>query len=368
MNLLGKNHMKKKIKLFDPHITNNERKTLSSVLKSGYWASGDGSHLVALFEKNFQDFIGAKNCVAVNSGTAALHLALSLENISKKEVILPSLSFVSTAHAVLYNNAKIKFADIDPNTLNIDPDSVKKNISQNTKIILPVHFGGLSADLKKLQLLAHQSNSSLIDDAAHAAGTKFNTKNIGSIGDISCFSFHPVKNLAMPTGGLIALNKKNHKQLKKLLLARRWCGITDRKGIDYDVKELGWNYYMNEFSAAVGIEQLSKLNKLNKKRFLVAEKYHKKINIERKMPLTSESSYHFYWILVKNRKRFRKKMSDVGIETGIHYKPIHKMTLYKGPNLPITEKISMEIVTLPTHPNLTQNDVDFVIDSVNNFL
>ena len=360
--------MNHKIKLFDPHISNNEKKSIMSVLTSKYWASGDGSNLVAKFEKNFQDYIGAKSCVAVNSGTAALHLALSLENIPNKEVILPSLSFVSTANAVLYNKGKVKFADIDPDTLNIDPDSVKKNISNNTKVILPVHFGGLSADLKKLELLAQQSNSSLIDDAAHAAGSKFNGKNIGSIGDISCFSFHPVKNLAMPTGGLIALNNKNSNLSKKLLLARRWCGITARKGTEYDVKELGWNYYMNEFSAAIGIEQLTKLNKLNAKRFLVAKKFFEKINLERKMPLTPDCSYHFYWILVKNRTKFRKKMNEIGIETGIHYKPIHKMTLYQGQSLPVTEQISNEIVSLPTHPNLSQNDVDFIIESVNDFL
>jgi len=360
--------MKKKIKLFDPVITSREEKNLLLALKSGYWASGGGSNFVNLFEEKFQEYVGAKSCVAVNSGTAALHLALSVADISKKEVILPSLSFVSTAHAALYNNAKVTFADIKRDTLCIDPDSVRKNITKHTKVILPVHFGGMPADLDVLQKLAHETNSILIDDAAHAAGSKFNGRKIGSLATLSCFSFHPVKNLAMPSGGLIAINHKNYKQIRKDLLSRRWCGITDRKGVDYDVKELGWNFYMNEFSAAVGLAQLSVLDKLNKKRLSIVTRFHKELNLERKMPLNKDCVYHFYWILVKNRKQFRKKLTNAGIETGIHYKPIHKMSMYKNRvQLPVTEEVGQQIVTLPTHPHLTEVDVSRIIECVNKF-
>lgn len=360
--------MTKKIKLFDPYVTKREEKYLLAALKSRQWASGAGSNFVNLFEKKFQKYIGAKSCVAVNSGTAALHLALSAANISEKEVIIPSLTFVSTAHSVLYNNAKIVFADIDPDTLCIDSDSVRKKTSKKTRVILPVHFGGIPADLSKLQELANEANSILIDDAAHAAGAKFDGKTIGSWGALSCFSFHPVKNLAMPTGGLVAINHKNYKQIQKALYSSRWCGITDRKGVNYDIKNIGWNFYMNEFSAAVGLAQLSILDKLNKKRLKIATKFHKDLNLERKMPLNKNAVYHFYWILVKNRKEFRKKLSEVGIETGIHYKPVHKMTMYKNNvKLPITEQISQEIVTIPTHPNLTDKDVDKIIECVNRF-
>jgi len=360
--------MKKPIKLFDPHITNKERQYLLSTLNSGHWASGGGSNFVNLFEEKFNKYIGSKTCVAVNSGTAALHLALSLTDIAKKEVIVPSLSFVSTAHAALYNGAKAIFADIDPNTLCMDPDSVKNKISKKTKVILPVHFGGMPAELTELQRLSDQSGSMLIDDAAHAAGAKFHGKKIGSIGAMSCFSFHPVKNLAMPTGGLISINHREHRQMRKILSSRRWCGITDRRGADYDIKEVGWNFYLNEFSAAVGLAQLSTLDKLNKKRLLVATKFHKKINVEGRMPLRKECSYHFYWILVKNRDDFRKKMANARIETGIHYKPIHKMSMYKSNvKLPVTEEIGQQIVTLPTHPNLTEENMDRIIESVNKF-
>jgi len=293
--------MKRKIKLFDPFITAKEKRYLLTALKSGHWASGSGSNLVNLFEKKFQEYIGAKSCIAVNSGTAALHLALSVTGISEKEVILPSLTFVSTAHAALYNNGKITFADIEPNTLCMDPDSVRKKITKQTKVILPVHFGGMPANLSKLQQLANETNATLVDDAAHAAGAKFCGKKIGSWCDLSCFSFHPVKNLAMPTGGLIAVNHKEHKKIRKTLLSRRWCGITDREDVDYDIKEIGWNFYMNEFSAAIGLAQISVLDKINKKRFKVATKFHKEINLERKMPINENAVYHFYWILETER-------------------------------------------------------------------
>lgn len=360
--------MKKKIKLFDPFVTKKEENYLLQALKSGHWASGAGSNFVNQFEKKFQEYVGAKSCVTVNSGTAALHLALSTVNIAKKEVILPSLTFVSTAHAVLYNGAKVVFADVDPDTLCIDPDSAKKKISSKTKVILPVHFGGMPADLSALQQLANETNSMIIDDAAHAAGAKFEGRRVGSWGDLSCFSFHPVKNLAMPTGGLIAINHKDYKQIRKTLLSNRWCGITDRKDVNYDVKKLGWNFYMNEFSAAIGLAQLSILNKMNKRRFNIAARFHRELNLDRKMPLNKNAVYHFYWILVQNRNELRKNLTKSGIETGIHYKPVHKMSMYTNSiKLPITEKISQEIITLPTHPNLTDGDVSKIIESVNKF-
>src|SRR3989344_9088600 len=153
----------KKIKLFDPYITKNEEKYLISALKSGHWASGAGSKYVSLFEKKFQEYVGAKACVSVNSGTAALHLALSVANVTGKEVIIPSLSFVSTAHAAMYNGGKVIFADIDPVTLCLDPESVKKKISKKTSVILPVHFGGMPSNLHELEILADNTNAMLID-------------------------------------------------------------------------------------------------------------------------------------------------------------------------------------------------------------
>ena len=276
--------MVKKIKLFDPLIDESESKIISKVLKSKSWASGSGTGNVYKFEQKMNRYLGSNECIAVNSGTAALNLSLSLAEIKNKEVILPSLSFVSTAHAVILNGGKPVFVDIEPDTLCINPDEISNAITKNTKVILPVHFAGMPCNMKKINSLCKKHNLLLIEDAAHATGSMYNNKKIGTHGTAVCFSFHPVKNLAMPTGGLIALNNKQSKKFRKLLDAKRWCGITDRVGSDYDIKDIGWNYYMNEFSAAIGLEQLKKLNHTNSRRKQIAKTYSIKILIEKKMP------------------------------------------------------------------------------------
>ena len=313
-------------------------------------------------------YVNSKDCIAVNSGTAALNLALSLFNIRNKEVIVPSLTFVSTINAIKFNHGIPVFIDIDPKTGCLDTEKIEKLISKKTKAILPVHFGGIPCNLKKITEICKSYKLYLIEDAAHAAGSSFKKKKIGSHGDSVCFSFHPVKNLAMPTGGLISLNNSDYKKSRKILESRRWCGITDRKNISYDVKELADNYYMNEFSASIGLVQLRKLDKMNSVREKIAKKYHQEINLENKMPIIDGCSYHLYWILVKNRNQFIKKMFENNIQVGIHYKPVHQMTLYKNmAKLPITENIGQNIVSLPIHPNLSNNEIQQVINSVNKF-
>jgi len=357
----------KKIKLFDPAIDEREVKKVVKTLMSGFWASGAGGGQVQEFEENFKKFINSKSCVSVNSGTAALHLAAALCDIKGKEVILPSLSFVSTAHAIMYNGGIPVFVDVNPHTLCIDPEEIKKKISKKTRCIIPVHFGGMPADIKKIQKLSN-SNIMIIEDAAHACGSEFNGKKIGSHGDFVCFSFHPVKNLAMPTGGLISINNHNYKKITEDLKSKRWCGISNRKYADYDVDKIGWNFYMNELSAAIGLVQLQKIKKMNNKRKSIAKIYDKELNVSKKIPFTSTCVYHLYWICVRDRNFFRKKLLEKGIETGTHYKPIHQMSLYKkSVKLPLTEKIAKEIVTIPIHPNLTGSQIDYIVKTVNRF-
>ena len=357
----------KKIKLFDPAIDEREIKKAVKTLMSGFWASGAGGGQVQEFEKNFKKFINSKSCVSVNSGTAALHLAATLCDIKGKEVILPSLSFVSTAHAIMYNGGIPVFVDVNPHTLCIDPEEIKKKISKKTRCIIPVHFGGMPADIKKIQKLSN-SNIMIIEDAAHACGSEFNGKKIGSHGDFVCFSFHPVKNLAMPTGGLISINNHNYKKITEDLKSKRWCGISNRKYADYDVDKIGWNFYMNELSAAIGLVQLQKIKKMNNKRKSIAKIYDKELNVSKKIPFTSTCVYHLYWICVRDRNFFRKKLLEKGIETGTHYKPIHQLSLYKkSVKLPLTEKIANEIVTIPIHPNLTLGETDYIVKTINRF-
>ncbi len=360
--------MKKKIKLFDPVVGIDEEKAIKKVLKSGFWASGAGVEKVGEFEERFKKFVGSNECVSVNSGTAALHLALSMANVENKEVLVPSLSFVSTANAIIYNNAKPVFVDIEPKTMCIDPKKIKEKITKNTRAILPVHFAGMPCNLEEILKICKQFNIKLIEDAAHASGTTFKNQKIGSHGNMVCFSFHPVKNLAMPTGGAITINDNNSKKLKEKLKSKRWCGITDRKGVFYDVKEIGWNYYMNEFSAAIGLSQLKKLDRMNRKRKEIAKRYSNEIKIEEKMPFDNNCSYHIYWILTKNRKKFIKKMGENNIETGIHYSPIHLMEFYRNKSrLPITEETGKNIVSIPIHPNLKQSEITKIISLTNKY-
>lgn len=355
---------KKIIHLFEPFSDKLEIKQTSKIIKSNFWASGSGTGYVAKFENAFQKFIGSKHVVAVNSGTSAMHLSLNILNVTRKEILIPSLTFVSTAHAAVTNNAIPKFVDIDETTLCIDIDDLERKITKNSKVIMPVHFGGYPCDLSKLSKIKKDYNLNIVEDAAHACGTTFNNKKIGSHNEIVCFSFHPVKNLAMPTGGAIAVNNNKHELLKSL----RWCGITNRHGSEYNVDKLGWNFYMNEISAGIGLIQLKRLNKLNQKRKEIAKIYHLKINVEHKMPFSKDCSYHLYWIRVKNRTQFMKKLFEKGIETGIHYKPLHKMTYYKNTKkLETCDRIWKELVSIPMHPNLSESDVEKIIDNINSY-
>lgn len=356
------------IKLFSPVITEQEIKTVVKTLKSGFWASGAGTGNVKKFENLFKKYTNSRECIAVDSGTAALHLALNVLDITKKEVLVPSLTFISTINAIRYNNGIPIFVDVKPDTLCIDPNDLEKKITKKSKVILPVHFGGFSCDMNAIKKVALKNNLFVVEDAAHACGAQYKKKKIGSISDLTCFSFHPVKNLAMPKGGAITINLKN-KTLKDRLNSLRWCGISERKGPFYNIKELGYNYYMDEISATIGIEQLKKIDKFNHKRFEIAKKYHKEIKCLEKMQINNECSYHLYWILVKNRNKFLTNMNEKGIEIGTHYLPAHKMKLYNSKmKLSETERVGNHIVTIPIHPMLSNKDVEYIIKSVNEFL
>ncbi len=357
------------IKLFEPYIDKSEEKAVLDVLRSKFWASGSGVRNVAKFESKFKKFVNADDCLAVNSGTAALNIAVSLLELKENdEVIIPSLSFVSTANCVLRNGGKPVFADIDPNTLCIDPQKIEKLITKRTKAILPVHFGGMPCDLEKILKISRKFGLKVIEDAAHATGAVYDKKRIGNHGFAVCFSFHPIKNLGMPTGGLIAINDRNHKQLRNKIESRRWCGISNRHDDKYEINEIGDNYYLNEISAAIGIQQLKKLNKMNSIRKKIAKKYFLELENESKMQFDNNCSYHLYWICVKNRNNFRKELYKNGIQTGTHYKPIHTFKLYNSKvKLPVTEKVGKEIVTLPIHPNLTNNQLEKIILLSNKF-
>ena len=192
--------MKKLIKMFDPSVGLEEEKSLKKTLHSHFWASGAGINSVSVFEQKFKNFVNSKDCIAVNSGTAALNLALSLIDIKNKDVIVPSLTFVSTVNAIKFNQGNPVFVDVDPNTGCMSTEKLEKSVTKKTTAILPVHFGGIPCNLKQIMEICKNHKLTLVEDAAHAAGSVFKNKRIGYHGDFVCFSFHPVKNLAMPTG------------------------------------------------------------------------------------------------------------------------------------------------------------------------
>lgn len=355
------------IKLFDPYISRAEIDTAANVIQSKFWASGSGTKNVKKFEVAFCKYTGSENCVAVSNGTAALHLALSLFDIKNKEVLVPSLTFVSSVSSIMYNGGKPVFVDVEPKTLCVDIADIRKKITEKTRAIVIVDFAGMPSNIKEIKKISKEYKIPIIEDAAHSAGAVYDAKKIGSHLDVVCFSFHPVKNLAMPTGGAICINGKNSNKMKKTLQSLRWCGIENRHDYDYDVNRLGWNYYMNEISAAIGLIQLKKLDVANKIRKSISKRYFTELNVKNKMPYSVNCSYHFYWIRVRNRTKFMKKMSENGIQTGIHYNPVHQMSYYKNKTrLPVTETICKEIVSIPTHPNLTNSDVNKIIHTINN--
>ena len=361
--------MSKKIKLFSPKFDNAEINSAITALKSSFWASGAGTGKVLEFENKFQKYTNSTECVALDNGTAALHLALALLDVTGKEVLVPSFTFVTTVHSILYNRGIPVFVDIDPKTLCIDSSDVENKITKKTKAIIPVHFGGFPCEMDKITKIANKNSIHVVEDAAHACGATYGCKKIGSISELTCFSFHPVKNLAMPKGGAITINSKNALKFKKKLNSLRWCGIDKRKDSFYDVTSLGFNYYMDEISASIGIEQLKKLDKSNNRRLQIAKRYNSELDISEKIPLETNCSYHLYWIKIGNRKKFMKNMLAKKIETGSHYSPVHLMSYYGSKiHLPITEQVGKEIVTLPMHPNLSDENIDYIIKTVNSFI
>ena len=354
----------KKIKIHDPYFGKEEKRAIEKVLDSHMWASSKGNNKASEFEEKFKNFVNADECVAIDSSSSALLLSMNIMDIKNKEVIIPSLCHVSVAHAVVLNGGKPVFVDVDPKTLCVNTNLIKKAITKKTKVVVAVHFGGFPCNIDEISDICKKYKIKLIEDAALAAGSSYKNKKIGSHSDIVCFSFHPVKIMASPKGGAITLNGKNSNKLKKILLSLRNSGISHD---DHNsVTRVGWNCYMNEFSAAICLEQLKKINKMISLRFQIAKKYHSKINIENKMPLDKNCSYNFYWIFVKNPKAFIKKMNENNVEIGTYHAPIHTLNYYKSrKNLPNTEYMAKHHVLLPTHPNLSTKDVEKIVRLTN---
>jgi len=371
----------KMIPVFRPSYGKEEIKAVSEVLKSGWIGLGPKTQE---FEDQFAAFLPVSFAVAVNSDTAALHLSLKVVGIEGYEVITTPMTFISTNHAILYNGGIPVFADIESDTLNIDPEDVKRKITERTRAIVVVHYGGHACDMGQILTIAKKNRLKVIEDAAHACGGKFRGQKLGSLGDFGCFSFHAVKNLATGDGGMIATNDEEaDSHLRKL----RWMGISrstwdrsKREGYswEYNVNELGFKYHMNDITAALGLVQLAKLKRTNSRRRYLAKRYNRLLSdiewIEK--PVEKDyaySSWHNYVIKVANpddRNPLMEHLKSQGISTGMHYIPNHLYQMYrpyvKGP-LPVTETVWKKLITLPLFPDLSNEQQDMIVDTIRSY-
>jgi perosamine synthetase len=367
------------IPIFKPSYGKEELAGVKEVFESGWIGMGPKTEE---FEQAFAEYVGAKHAIAVNSGTAALHLALAASGIGPgDEVIVPTMTFVSTAHAVVYVGAKPVFCDIDADTLNISPIRCLKEMTARTAAVIPVHYGGHPCRMAAISL-SHKRI--VIEDAAHACGAEYDNLKIGSgllRTSATCFSFHAVKNLAMGDGGMISTQDG---ELAAKLRRLRWCGIDkdtwrrteDGKGYGwgYQVAELGYKCHMNDIAAAIGLVQLRKLDAANEKRRRLHIRYGEALNqlswLE--IPVVksyARPSYHNYVIKTDHRDALHLFLRERGISTGVHYIPLHLQPYYYDPavRLPVAERVWKRLLTLPLYPDLSIAEQDLVIEAIHDF-
>ncbi|HLC19748.1 MAG TPA: UDP-4-amino-4,6-dideoxy-N-acetyl-beta-L-altrosamine transaminase [Candidatus Nanoarchaeia archaeon] len=353
-----------------PCIDEDDIRTVVEVLRSDWLTTGPK---VAEFEQAFTQYIGCRYAIAVSSGTAALELAVASLELGNGEVITTPMTFVATANSLLYNNLTPVFVDID-DTLNINPKELEAKITSKTKAIMTVDFAGQPCNYTEIKNIAKKHNLKVIEDAAHALGASWNETKVGNIADITAFSFHPVKNITTGEGGMITTNNREYYD-KCLMLRHHGIDKNDKTfGGDwaFNMKVLGRNYRLTDFQCALGISQLKKLDRYNKRRAEIAQRYTeelKKIN-EIKLPMINNKSHawHLFVILCNkiDRNRLFDKLKQKSIGANVHYIPVYKHEFYKHMkvNCPGTEWVGNKILTLPLYPTMTNEEVQYVIDAV----
>jgi UDP-4-amino-4,6-dideoxy-N-acetyl-beta-L-altrosamine transaminase len=374
-------------------ITDDDIDAVVSVLKSDFLTQGPA---VAAFEKQFADYTGARFAVAVANGTAALHLcALALGVNEHTRVITTPITFAASANCVRYCGGTVFFADIDPTTFLLDIDQVRALLERHPKGyfqgIIPVDFAGNAVNMEAFRKLADEFGCWLIEDACHAPGGFFTDSNNqdqhcgnGTYADLAIFSFHPVKHIATGEGGMITTNDKT---LYEKLLLLRTHGITkdpDRfknSGTEieqgpwyYEMQELGFNYRLTDFQAALGTSQLTRANENLERRRTLARQYDQAFkNTEIRTPLHSKGhAYHLYVIQVKNRLALYEHLRDHGIFAQIHYIPVHLMPYYQQLNqhkgdYPKSEQYYENCISIPMYHSLSNEEQQFVIQTILNF-
>ena len=353
------------INIAKPIITDEEIEAVTEVLKSGMLAQGKK---VEQFQKEFAQYTQSKYGVATSSGTTALHTALVAADISPgDEVITTPFTFAATANSVLYSGAKPVFADIDPKTFNLDAASVEEKITDKTKAILPVHLYGQPADMDAICEVAQKHDLKIIEDAAQAHGAVYKGKKIGSIGDLGCFSFYPTKNITTGEGGMVTTNNEELAEKAGMVRAH---GESQR----YEHEILGYNYRMTDIAASIGLTQLKHIDEFNAKRNENAEYLTQHLQeIDGVTPPYVADDvthvFHQYTIRVAKRDEFKDFLNENGIGTGVHYPIVlYKQPYYQAQNItgncPEAESAASEVLSIPVHPSLTQDDLDTIIDVI----
>lgn len=373
--------MELKIPLADLDYGPDEENAALEVIHNGWLTMG---RVTQEFEAEFRKMTGSKYAFAVSNCTQALHLAyLALGVGPGDEIILPSLTFVATANAALYTGAEVRFADvIGEHELTVAPEDIERKLTPRTKGVAVVHYGGFPCRMPEILEIAKRNYLWVIEDAAHAPGAALENRSLGAWGDVGCFSFFANKNLATGEGGMLVTDRDDVAEKVKLLRSHGMTTLTwDRHqghAFTYDVVELGYNDRIDEIRSALGLVQLAKLTKNNARRKAITERYWRGLaepafkGIE--LPFRyapGVSSYHLLPILLPagvDRRFFMDAMREQGVQTSIHYPPVHRFSYYRrrypGISLPVTEAAAEREVTLPLYPGMTDADVDFVLAAV----
>ena len=371
-----------KVPFVVPNIELSDKRAIETALKSNLLTDGP---ILRKFENEFCKFTGSKYAIGVSNATSALHLSLKSLGIGKgDEVIIPNITFVATANAVLYVDATPVLVDVNDYDINISIKSIEKSITKKTKAIIPVHFAGKSCDMLAIQKIAKKNNLKIIEDCAHALGTKFNKTHVGNFGKTGCFSFYPTKNLTTFEGGMVITNSKkiaskirsmrNH-GINKSLKERFSTGYP----WDFDVSELGYNFRLDEIRSSLGLNQLKRLHKMNKLRQDASRYYKKQLKSINGIKLLDDpnlknNSCHLFVIkILKNfimdRNLLFKYLLKNGIRTSVHYKPLNKFSFYKSKSkiyssLEVSEQLYSKILSLPLFPQITKRELDLVINAI----
>jgi dTDP-4-amino-4,6-dideoxygalactose transaminase len=357
-----------------PKIGEEEIEAVVKVMRSGMLTSGLGAGpKVKEFEHDYAEFAGVKHAIAVNTGTSALHAAIMANGVKTgDEVILPSFTFVATAEAVVLAGGKPVFTDIDHETFTLSPEGIERAITKKTKAVIPVDLYGLPADIKPIREVVAKHNLPIIEDCAQSHGATYEGKPAGAIADLACWSLYAAKNIGTGEGGVVTTD--DDELAEKVRMIR-----THGEKAKYQSLMLGTNYRMTEIQAAIGVVQLKRLPDFLAKRTRNAKRLTKNLRKTEKIKLPPElknrtHSWYLYTIRIKGatentRNDIIKEMHDKGVGAEAYYPtPIHQMPYYKesfgGFNLPETEKAAKQVLSLPIHPGVTEEQIDFIAQTL----